>query len=395
MRRIKLLYGLEAAGGGALKHVVYLATRLNSEIFDITVILSDSRDEDIAEQVKKMKDAGAKVRLVSMSRNINPFRDFVVFFKLVSLIRKEKFDIVHAHSSKAGALFRLAAFVCRVQKIYYTPHCFYFQGKNGFKKVCFVLLEKLLGTVTTGVIVSENERQSAIQNKVITDSKLININNAIDFDDYRQNNETENTKTALGIHPGTFIVGSVGRLVPQKDWETYVYAANEVLKFYPETVFLIVGEGELHTKIQKLIFQLNLEHKVLITGYVKEIYRIYGIMDIFVNTSLWEGLPYVFLEAMQYRKPIVATDTGNNTVIVHQGNGFICAQKDYQGIAGKIISLIRDKRMAEQMGEKSKRMVYYKYSFKVFIQQHEQLYENSLCIPGFNQFDSDLNLSGS
>jgi glycosyltransferase involved in cell wall biosynthesis len=382
MKRIKLLYGLEAAGGGALKHVVYLATRLNKKVFDITVILSDSRGEDLTEPVKKMKDAGAKVSLIPMSRNVNPIQDLQVLFKLVFLIRKEKFDLVHAHSSKAGALFRLAAFVCRVQRIYYTPHCFYFQGKTGFKKTCFVLLEKLLGTMTTGVIVSENEQQSAIQNKVITDSKLININNAIDFDDYRQNHEIEHTKTALGIHPKAFIVGSVGRLVPQKDWETYVYAAKEVLKFYPQTVFLIVGEGELHTKIQKLIFQLNLERKVLITGYVKEIYKIYGMIDLFVNTSLWEGLPYVFLEAMRYRKPIVATDTGNKTVILDQENGFICAQKDYQGIAEKIISLVRDRKMAEQMGEKGRWMVCDKYSFKVFIQQHERLYLNSLCIPG-------------
>jgi glycosyltransferase involved in cell wall biosynthesis len=318
----------------------------------------------------------------------------VVFFKLVSLIRKEKFDIVHAHSSKAGALFRLAAFVCRVQKIYYTPHCFYFQGKTGFKKVCFVLLEKLLGIVTTGIIVSENEQRAAIQNKVVISPKLMNINNAIDFDEYNQKQETKHTKTALGIGPGTFVIGSVGRLVPQKDWKTYVYAANEVLKFYPETIFLIVGEGELRSGIQKLICRLNLEGKVIITGYIKEIYKIWGIIDIFVNTSMWEGLPYVFLEAMQYRKPVVATDTGNETLVIDKENGFICGQKDYQNIAKKIISLIRDREMAVLMGENGNRTVHDKYSFKVFIQQHEQLYENSLCIPGFNQLASDLNLPG-
>lgn len=395
MERIKLLYGLEAAGGGALKHLVYLTTRLNNKIFDITVILSDSRDEDITDPVKKMENAGANVLLVPMCRNINPFRDLPAFFKLVSLIRKEKFDLIHAHSSKAGAVFRLAAFVCRVQRIYYTPHCFYFQGKTGFKKVCFVLLEKLLAIATTGIIVSENEQHVAIQNKVIAASKLININNAVDFDDYRQNHETEHTKAALGIHPGAFVVGSVGRLVPQKDWKTYVYAANEVLKFYPKTVFLIVGEGELRSRIQKLICRLNLEGKVMITGYMKAIYKIWGIIDLFVNTSLWEGLPYVFLEAMQYGKPVIATNTGNETLVVDQENGFVCAQKDYQSIAEKIISLIRDREMAVRMGENGNRTVHDHYSFKVFIQQHEQLYENSLCTPEFNQSASDLNLSES
>lgn len=380
MKRIKLLYGLEAAGGGALKHVVYLVTRLDKEIFEITVILSDSRNEDITGPVEKMKDAGVKVLFISMFRNIDPVQDLRVFSKLVFLINKEKYDIVHAHSSKAGALFRLAAFVCRVQRIYYTPHCFYFQGKTGFKRLCFVLLEKLLGMITSGIIVSENEWRAAKQNKVIKNSKLININNAIDFDDYRQNSETENTKMALGINTRAFIVGSIGRLVPQKDWETYIYVANEVLRFYPQTVFLIVGEGELRFQIQKLICRLSLEGKVIITGYIKEICKIYGIIDIFVNTSLWEGLPYVLLEAMQYRKPVIATDTENETLVIDQENGFICARKDYQGIAKKIISLIKNRRMAKQMGENGSRTIHDKYSFKVFIQQHERLYIQSICL---------------
>ena len=379
MKRIKLLYGLEASGGGALKHVVYLATRLNKEIFDITVILSGSRNENIKDQIKKMAHEGVKVLIIPMSRSINPVSDLLVFFKLAFLINREKYDIVHAHSSKAGALFRLAAFVCGVRKIYYTPHCFYFQGKKGFKKEGFVILEKLLGTITTGIIVSENEQQWARHNHVIVNTKIININNAIDFDEYRQNIEIEKTKISWGIDPGSSIVGAIGRLTRQKDWKTYIYAASEVLKFYPKTVFLIVGEGELHSKIQELIFQLDLEGKVIITGYVKKIYKIYGIIDIFVNTSLWEGLPYVFLEAMQYEIPIVATDTGNETFIINKENGFICARKDYHGIAKKIISLIKNRQMSVQMGINGNRAMQEKYSFSVFIQQHEHLYLQGTC----------------
>ena len=387
MKKIKLLYGLEAAGGGALKHLVYLVTRLNREIFDITVILSNSRKENISDEIQKMKDAGARIILMPMSRNINILKDLTLFFRLVFFLKKNRHDIIHAHSSKAGGLFRIAGWFCKIPSIYYTPHCFYFQGKKGVRKTVFVLFERILAKITSGIIVSESEQKEIIENKIAATSKAININNAIDFDEYHQSKEVTETRTSFGIKKNVFIVGAIGRLAHQKDWETYVYAADEVLKTYPETVFLIVGDGELRTEIQKLVFKLNLEDNIILTGHVKEIHKIYGIIDVFVNTSLWEGLPYVFLEAMKYKKPIIATNTGNETTIIHEENGFISPVKDYHSIAGKITRLIENKQLAVQMGEKGNHRVTRKYSFELFIQKHELLYKNGLLFtPGKSDY---------
>jgi glycosyltransferase involved in cell wall biosynthesis len=77
--------------------------------------------------------------------------------------------------------------------------------------------------------------------------------------------------------------------VPQKDWETFIYAANEVPKMHPETVFLISGEGQLFNETRELSFNLNLDKTVILTGHIKKIYKVYGIIDVLVNTSLWEG----------------------------------------------------------------------------------------------------------
>ena len=204
MRRIKLLYGLEAAGGGALKHLVYLVTRLNGDDFDITVILSGSRKENISEEIGKMENAGVRVLLFTMCRNINPIKDLYSLLKLTFFFKHGKFDIVHAHSSKAGALFRLAAWLCGVSFIFYTPHCFYFQGKKGLPQEIFILLERLLSTITTKVIVSEGEQIECIKYKIAKPSKTININNAIDFNEYRQSKEINETKVSLGIPVNAF-----------------------------------------------------------------------------------------------------------------------------------------------------------------------------------------------
>ena len=377
MGKIKLLYGLEAAGGGALKHLVYLVTRLDKESFAVTVILSDSRNENITEEIEKMQNTGAKVLLLPMCKNINPGKDLLTLFKLISFLKREKYNILHAHSSKAGGLFRLAAWICKVPFIYYTPHCFYFQGKRGLKKYFFVLLERCLSKLTTRIIVSEGERNEIINNKITRFSKIININNAIDFDEYLQSREIAVTKSALNIPVDTFVVGAIGRLAPQKDWETYIYAANEVLKKHPQVKFLIVGDGEQRVELQKLIFDLNIESKVILTGYIKDIYKIYEIIDVYVNTSLWEGLPYVFLEAMKYQKPIVATDTGNDTTILHGKSGFINPVKDYHSIAQKIIMLVENKQMAIHMGKRGTDWLVKKYSFDLFIEHHDKLYKTN------------------
>jgi glycosyltransferase involved in cell wall biosynthesis len=373
MKKIKLLYGLEAAGGGALKHLVYLVTNLDKEMFDISVVISKSRSEDIDAKIYHMRNMGVKIIFLSMCRNISPLNDFRALLSLLSIINREKYDIVHAHSSKAGGLFRIAGWLCKVPRIYYTPHCFYFQGKSSIKKNAFLLFERILAKITTGIIVSDSENVVAEENNVGPGSRII-INNAINFEGYSQSEETIKTKAKYGIRKNTFIVGAIGRLVAQKDWETYIFAAKEVLRKHNDIVFLIVGEGELEGEIRKLIFKLDLENKVILKGYVKEIHKIYGILDAFVNTSLWEGLPYVFLEAMIYKKPIIATNAGSYNTIINDKTGFVTPVKDYRYIANKIIKLIENKQMAVQMGENGLEWLTQKYSFELFIQKHTELY---------------------
>lgn len=384
MKKIKIIYGLEAVGGGALKHLVYLVTRLSNESFEITVVLSKSRDDNSTLEISSILKTGIRVIFLSMCRNINLLNDMASFFKIVTILKKGKYDIVHAHSSKAGALFRLAALICKIPLVFYTPHCFYYQGKTGFRRLIFLYVEKILSVITSGIIVSENEKKEILRNKITKANKVININNAIDFADYQQSIGSDETLRDLSIPGGAFIVGAIGRLTPQKDWETFIYAANEVLKKYPETVFIITGEGELKQDIQKLIFKLGLDNKIILTGYIHRIHKIYAIIDVFVSTSLWEGLPYVFLEAMKYNKPIIATNTGDENAVAHEKSGFITPVKDYHSISDKIKLLIEDKQKAIKMGKEGNKILMHKYSFELFIKSHEELYKksyvNNMCL---------------
>jgi glycosyltransferase involved in cell wall biosynthesis len=104
------------------------------------------------------------------------------------------------------------------------------------------------------------------------------------------------------------------------------------------------------------------------------VFRIYSILDIFVNTSAWEGLPYIFLEAMYYKLPIVATDTGNDTAVIDGKSGYVSKVRDYQAIAAHINRLIDNKTMCSEMGAYGRQHLKQKYSFAIFIELHEKLY---------------------
>ena len=129
---------MEAADGGALKHLVYLVSNLDCKRFNITVILSDKRSSKISQDIEKMRGKGATVHLIPMERSINWWKDLQSFLLIFIHLFENRYDVVHAHSSKAGVLFRLAALVRRVPTVIYTPHCFYFQSKVGIKRLFYV-----------------------------------------------------------------------------------------------------------------------------------------------------------------------------------------------------------------------------------------------------------------
>ena len=122
--------------------------------------------------------------------------------------------------------------MCRVPVIFYTPHCFYFQGKNGLKKNFYLLFEKVLAKITTGIILSENEKEQALQFDIIDSSKLHNINNAINFYDYCTCDNKKDLTCEFDLPMGCIVIGAIGRLEKQKGWDKFILIAIEILNLY-------------------------------------------------------------------------------------------------------------------------------------------------------------------
>lgn len=359
-----------------MKHLTYLVTHLDKETFDITVILSPNRPDRIDSEIEKLKQSGARIMEMSMRRQFNLFKDLFLIYRIYRHLRRNRYDIIHAHSSKAGFTFRLAAWLSGSASVVYTPHCFYFQGKKGIRRWFYSRVERWLAGITSYLVVSNNERDYALQYGIATEEKLITINNAIDFIEYDSRAQSEQIRKKFGIAEDSIVIGSVGRLTEQKDLVTYIYAAREVVKEHSNVVFLVAGDGELKEELQSLIAALHLQSKVLIIGHYSNISDIYAVIDIFVSTSLWEGMPYVILEAMWFKKPVVASDLGYKGLLHDKENGFLVKAGDYTGFAEIIKILLRNNNLMREMGEKGHSLVNTHFNFTSFIRQHESFYKH-------------------
>lgn len=214
--RIKLLYALESAGGGTLKHVVYLATRLNPERFEITVVLPEEKyEKDTEAAVVWMRQKGVCVDIIRMNQRIS-LNDIVSLYKIYRYLQKQKFDVVHAHSSKAGALFRIAAHWAKTRVVVYTPHCFYFNARKGLSRKFYTGIERFLARMTHAIVVSGPEQESLQSERIVPLKEVAVIDNAIDPNDYPII-DSHRLRCSGNISEDQIVVIGVGRLVKQKN----------------------------------------------------------------------------------------------------------------------------------------------------------------------------------
>jgi glycosyltransferase involved in cell wall biosynthesis len=339
IKKIKLLYATGSNSGGALKNVADLATHLNPERFEISIVLSSNKqvlETQIA--VSKIKRKGISIQYIYISETIS-ITDIISFVKICFYLRKNKFDMVHAHSSKAGALFRPAAFLAKVPVVIYTPHCFYLTAFKGYKRKFYRTLERFLVPFTHRTVISGTEENAAIECNTGRD-KISIIDNALDISEYDKTVPSGEMRQHWKIPSNHTVIVGVGRLVKQKNWELFIKAAQTVLSKNKEVTFIIAGDGPCKNRLNKQITQYGLESQIKLTGYIENISNVYAVADLFVSTSRWEGLPYTYLEALYFDIPMIITGTEGIKYFAKKGNCTSASINDSNYLADKILEKI-------------------------------------------------------
>ena len=376
MRR-RILQVLEATIGGTREHVLQIADRLDRERFELSFAFSNLRDPAFGLEIERLRESGFAVHVVPMKREIRPVSDAACLWRLWRLMRRERYDIVHTHGTKGGVLGRAAARLAGVPRIIHTGHTFPFQWNPGLKGFIYTVVERLAArSAETIVAVSPGQRNVALQARLCPAGKLAVIENGVDFRRYPAPVDCAAKRRELGLPADCPLVGMAARLARQKGCEHFVDAAAAVLDQRPEVRFLLIGGGELAGRVRGQIARLGISDHVRMLGHRSDMAEIYPLLDVFVLSSLWEGLPYAILEAMAARLPVVASRVpGVEDVVRHGVTGFLTGTEDHHEIAARLLELLGDAGLRKRMGRCGREVVEEHYSIERFIKGLAELYE--------------------
>ncbi|HTZ11604.1 MAG TPA: glycosyltransferase family 4 protein [Candidatus Margulisiibacteriota bacterium] len=354
MQKINILFVVtELELGGAQTQLLELLRRLDKDRFR-PFLLSGRRGLLIPEA--SLIEGLFFKKAAWLKRSISPLEDILALIEIYLFIKKHKIRIIHTHSSKAGILGRLAAALAGVKPVIHTVHGWSFNDyQHPFLRKLFVSLERIASSFTdTIIVVCEHDKQRGLTSKIGAADKYLLIRYGIDY--ARFGKADKDIRRGLGIDASGLVVGMISCFKPQKSVKDFIEAARLIAGSFPEVSFILIGDGALRKDIEKLISSSHLEGKIILTGWRRDIPEILSAMDIFVLTSLWEGLPIVVLEALASGKPVVATNTGGISEVIHEGkNGFLVPPRDTGLLCEKLSLLLKDRELRMRLGAEAGR----------------------------------------
>lgn len=375
--KIRVLYVLEATVGGTREHILQLINGLDRERFIPELACSIERDPAFMQDVERLRADGVAVHVIPMVREIHPEKDSMSLARLTALMMRRRFDIVHTHSSKGGFLGRIAARLAGVRRVLHTGHVFYFEWRpHTWSGRIFRLLEWFAAGMADGIIaLSYEQRDMLARLGVARQSKLYIIENGVSAGYWDKLPPKHECRNALGLPIDAPVVGMAARLEPQKGCEHYINAAKLALKAVPEARFLLAGRGSISSILEEMVSRYGIGDRFIFLGNRRDMRTFYGALDLFTLTSLWEGMPYVLLEAMAARLAIIATDIPGARETVAEGEtGILVQTEDEEGLSREIVRLLRDEELRRRMGEQGRARVELKFTTRQCLKKHQALY---------------------
>jgi glycosyltransferase involved in cell wall biosynthesis len=300
--------------GGPAHQTLLLSGRLDPDRFE-TVLIGGAVEEGEEDLSRRAEDLGIRtIHLPEMHRSIRPFDDLRAFYHLCRIIRKERPDIVHTHTSKAGALGRLAARACGVPVVVHTFHGHVLHGyfpppvnllMGSAERVLAGLSDRLVA-LSTG-----QARELAERYRIASSRKFSVIPLGLDLDRFVRCAEKQGRlRRELGLEPAALLIGWVGRLVSVKDPFLFLETGAEIIKRGTQAHLLLAGGGPLRRAVAEKARHLGIADRTHLLGCRGGMEEIYADLDLLVGTSKSEGTPVAMIEAMAAGLPIVTVDVG-------------------------------------------------------------------------------------
>ncbi len=359
--KARLLFVVEAMGGGLFTYIVELANKLTDkyEVF----IAHGLRPQTPKDYADYFDDRIHLIRVESFDGISNhPLRAFKAVSELKRIAVEVKPDVIHMHSSVAGAVGRIAFRHAGMPK-FYTPHGYSFLMSNYsfLKRTVFHSIEKLCAkTDCTTISCSEGEHRETLK----LTRRAEYIDNGVSIDELDRMLGTTLNGESSQKHPVFF---TIGRICYQKGSGLF----NQIAEQFPDVHFVWIGDGEE----KDLLTSANIE----VTGWLtrSEVIRRASDYDVFLLTSLWEGMPMSLLEMMYLKKLcIVSNSIGNRDVIRDGKNGFLCS--DAEAFIKRMEEYLRDQIDTQSITDEAQKDILSRYNTNISSQKYAALYDRAM-----------------
>lgn len=375
--RIKVLHLItKLEMGGAQGNTVYTFNKLSRDKFEPLLaygpggmlVVKKNGDEKIYE-------------IKNLVREINPLKDLAAFFEIFSLLRKERPQIVHTHSSKAGIIGRFAALAAKIEVIVHTYHGFGFhERQNFFVRNFYIFIERVASLFCDCLIfVSISNMKKASAFKIGDPQKYRLIRSGVEISRLKKIPKSKEALRSLAIKNSSITVASLGNLKPQKNPDDFLLLAEKVIARNSDISFLYIGGGDRLEQIRSITKQKGMQDSCLFMGWVENPHTYLSGCEIFVLTSLWEGLPRSLVEAMTLGLIPVCYETDGVCDIIKDGvNGFLVKKGDINSAASRILELACNHSLFEKMKEAVHKTDLCEFDIDAMVSKQEDLYSQIL-----------------
>jgi glycosyltransferase involved in cell wall biosynthesis len=327
--------------------------------------------------------------LANLQTPPSPKKDLRTLWDLVRLLRRERFDIVHTHTAKAGFLGRLACWVCRVPVVIHTYHAFPFHDHMSRAKHTFFRgMERFVRPMTDYFLtLSDLDRKAGSADGILKWEKSATAYTGIDFSKLDAAAPPEITRAKLGIPEGWQVVLQVGRMEPQKAPQLLVEAFAEVVRQHPQTMLLLAGDGELRGEVEAAIARHGLADNVRILGFRQDVPDLLRVADVFAFSSLWEAMGRAMVEAMLVGRAVVVPAIYGIPEVVHHGEtGWLYEVGKVGQLAAGISHLLAHPEERARLGQGALLLTRRLFDLRKMVTKIEDVYldtELRVYAPGF------------
>jgi L-malate glycosyltransferase len=362
----KVLWLIKGLGiGGAERLLTLAAPHVNRDRFEYQAAFLLPWKGALVEDLEK---AGIRTRCLN---HRSPF-DLRVIGRIARLVREEKIDLLHLHLPYSGVVGRIAARLMGVPCVVYTEH----NLQNRYHLLTRLANQATLRLCDLTIAVSDEVRDSLLRSPLSWGASVVAIPNGVDVEALQKAARIPpGVREEFGIPADRPIVGAVTVFRPQKRLDVWLQAARAIAHAQPRSTFFLVGDGLNLHELQGLAGRLGLGDRVIFTGLRRDAARLMAAFDVFMMSSIYEGLPVAALEAMALGRPIVATRVGGLPGLVQDGrHGFLVDAGDPAALAEKVVFLLEHPPLRRAMGEASAARIRESFSIQHMVRRTEQAY---------------------